>query len=147
MDTCSYIQQRDSHPRQADNIKVFVLCENGKYVLTFYFLQLFFPLVCTQYIFAFAQHVVRYHLCRCSNPLFLTGLLFLTGTELLGKCLERKVSLPSCDEEEGSNLPTEKMGQICSLALDAENSTTIHLSVVVELCPHEPEWKLDFLFF
>lgn len=43
MDVGSYIYQCDNHPRQADSIKVFVLCENGKYVLTFFFF-VFFPL-------------------------------------------------------------------------------------------------------
>lgn len=38
----SYIYQCDNHPRQADSIKVFVLCENGKCVLTFLFLCFFF---------------------------------------------------------------------------------------------------------
>lgn len=37
----SHICQCNSHPRQADSIKVIVLCANGKYVLTL----IFFPLI------------------------------------------------------------------------------------------------------
>lgn len=57
----SCICQCNPHPRQADSIKVIVLCANGNYVLTLIFffspLIVFFPLaLSTMYLFFHLTH-------------------------------------------------------------------------------------------